>query len=668
MTFHNFSSVSTTKKQAVFFIVFGILILGISTLWTGCAGENPNLVNPPGGLDSVYIRFINFASDGNSRILSLDKTIETSLVLQNASSSIINSPSDSAITTVISGGVDEYKPKNNFHFSRSSFQTLIALPTISSASIQRPVDTLMALYTPYSYSSNLATVRMMNCNADSTKKYSLRLGCPNGIEIAYDNGFRTQSSPQELPGGRIGVTLVERSTDSNKAIDLFECNLEDKGSYTFFVVNYGTGKPSLYLLNERTFDANSLTQLVAIPQRTASIRTVNLSKTAIDIERIDGKTTQSVSKGVSANTVTDYIPITACSSFASDSFSVNYSGSAESAILSTSLEALKSYTLLTFDYSHPIPALIIPEQQKSVTSGTASIRVVNALYSEAPITVSLGAMTDTKQPSGFASGTILSSNLTIGNYSPAVSITEGEIPITVFTANSPSRLLLGTVAQIVSGNKYLLVITSGANDITTASLIQETQTSGNAVGLPKGSFVQIVHAIGTKELITCSFDRVLSGAKLYYSNSISTIIPSGDRILSISGIGSIPTTVSADSSLLAIVTGMDVSDVLLFNARIGTILPTTSRRRFINACKEVPSVVITQDSLNGSVISSGLQYQNSIEIPVSFEQRITLVFSDPVTKKVYSRIENVSFPLGKNYSIIFIGSSENFSAIIEQEF
>jgi len=665
---HNFSSVSSKIKQSIVLIVFGVFILGICALWLGCAGENPNLVNPPAGLDSVYIRFINFAPDGKSRILSLDKTIETSLVLQNSSSAIINSPSDSAITSIINNGIEEYKPIQKLRYSRSSFQTLIALPSISSASNQRPVDTLIALYTPYSYSSTNATVRMMNCNSDVSTKYSLRLGCPNGTEIAFDNGFRTQSSPQELPGGRIGITLVERYSDSSSAVDLFECTLEDKGSYTFFVVNYGTNKPSLFLLNERTKESNALAQLTPIPQRTASIRTVNLSKTSIDIDRIANNSTQSIVKGISSGLISDYIPITACGSFAADSFSVNYSGSSTPSIISASLEALKSYTLLAFDDSHPLTTLLIPEQQKPVSAGTASIRVVNALYSEVPITASLGAMTDTKQINGFTSGTILSSNLTIGTFSPPVSMAEGEIPITVFSATSPARLLFGTVAQIIPGNKYLLVITSGANDLTTAYLIKENQTSGNADILPKGSFAQLVHAVGAAEIISCSFDRVLSNAKLYYSNSISTILPIGDRTLSISGIGSIQTVLSSDSSLLVIVTGMNVSDVLLYNARIGTILPTTSRRRFINACKDIQSVKITQDSLNGSVISPELQYRNSLELQVSFEQRITLVFSNPITKEIYSRIENVSFPLGKNYSIIFIGSQGKYSAIIEQEF
>ncbi|MBI3260683.1 MAG: hypothetical protein HYZ54_14585, partial [Ignavibacteriae bacterium] len=307
MMFQNFSFGSLRLKQSMSIIALGLLIVGLAALWLGCAGENPNLVNPPGGLDSVYVRFINLASDGEGRILSLDKTIQTSLVLQNSSSSVINSPSDTSITTVIHNGADEYRPVNKFRFSRSSYQTLIALPSSSSAAVKRPVDTLIPIYTPIELTRGKVTVKIMNCNPDSTKKYSLRLGCANGIEIGYDNGYHSQSSEKELPGGRIGVTLVERTGESVNALDLYECTLNSDSSYTFFVVKNSIDKPSLYLLNERVNSESALIQLIAIPQRTASVRAVNLSKSSIDVNRISDNSTSPVIKGVTSGSVTDYI-------------------------------------------------------------------------------------------------------------------------------------------------------------------------------------------------------------------------------------------------------------------------------------------------------------------------------------------------------------------------
>jgi hypothetical protein len=507
----------------------------------------------------------------------------------------------------------------------------------------------------------------MNCSADSTKKYSLRLGCPNGTEIAFDNGFRSQSASQELPEGRIGITLVERTQDSSHALDLFECTLEAKGSYSFFVVKYGTEKPSLYFLNERTTDANALVQLVAIPQRTASVRTVNLSKSTVDIERISDNGTQTVVSGVTAGSISDYVPISACNSFAADSFLIS-SSSTTSSIASISLEALKRYTLLTFGSLHTVPMVFVPEQSTSVPPNKVSVRVVNALFSQTPITVSLGAATDATQSNGFSSGIILASNLASGTYSSAVSISSQELPITVFTSSSPARLLFGMVSEFSANKKYILVVLSGANDAVSAALIEESEVSEPADIVSRGAFAKIVHAISGTDVITCGFDRVLSDAKLYFSNSISTILPSGSRSLSIKNVGSLPISVSADSSILAIATGMSVSDILLFSAPVGSVLPNSSRRRFINACKDVPSVTVSQDSLNGSVITPELLYGNSYAVPAPYEQRITLVFSNPITKEQYCRIENVSFPLGKNYSIIFIGSSGKYSAIIEQEF
>ena len=410
---------------------------------------------------------------------------------------------------------------------------------------------------------------------------------------------------------------------------------------------------------------SALKPLKPTTERTASIRTVNLSKSSVNINRITDNSSSTVIKGISAGSVSDYIQVSACGSFAADSFSVESSGTS---VVSTTLEALKRYTLLAFGDSHTYPALLIPEQSGNVPAGKVSVRVVNSLYSEIPITVSLGATTDASATNGFSSGVILASNLVAGGYSAPAFLNPGELPITVFTSRSPAGLLFGAVPNLSADKKYLLVISSQANDITKATLIEEEQTNGNTEELPRGSFVEIVHAIGETESITSGFDRVLSGAKLFFSNSIATILPTGNRTLSINGIGSLPMNITSDSSVLAVVTGTSVSDILLFSSPVTTILPSSSRRRYINASKDISAVKITQDSLNGALISPGLANRSTIDIPAIAEQRITLVFSDPTTQKIYSRIENVSFPLGKNYSIIFIGSSDKYSAIIEQEF
>ena len=112
--FQNFSFGSVRLRQSMTFVALGLFIVGLSASWFGCASENPNLVNPPGGLDSVYVRFINFASDGEGRILSLDKTIQTSLVPQYSSPSAINAPSETSITTLIHNGAREYRPVHKF--------------------------------------------------------------------------------------------------------------------------------------------------------------------------------------------------------------------------------------------------------------------------------------------------------------------------------------------------------------------------------------------------------------------------------------------------------------------------------------------------------------------------------------------------------------------------
>ena len=82
-----------------------------SAAWFGCASENPNLVNPPSGLDSIYVRLVNFTNDNQLRSLSLAGVVQTAPVAPLATSATISSPSDSAIITILLNGTEEYRPQ-----------------------------------------------------------------------------------------------------------------------------------------------------------------------------------------------------------------------------------------------------------------------------------------------------------------------------------------------------------------------------------------------------------------------------------------------------------------------------------------------------------------------------------------------------------------------------
>ncbi|MFN8360726.1 MAG: hypothetical protein U0264_12505 [Candidatus Kapaibacterium sp.] len=659
---------TTLKYLLIIFLCSAIA----ASLSLGCASENPNLVNPPSGLDSIYIRLINFTNDNQQRILSLAGAVQTTAVSPLSASETITSPSDSAVITIIRNGSVEYKPYTRLRFSRTSYQSIVALPSSATAPVKRALDTLIALYTPYHSESNndKASVRMMNCIADSGTRYSLRLGCANGAEIAFDNGFRSQSGIQELPPGNVGITLVRRDNDKVQALDLFECTLSPKGAYTFFVlIAASTGKATLYMLDERNTTPAALRELVPIPERTASIRTVNLSKSAIDVDRLTGQSFQTITRAQPAGSVTDYLPVGACESFTADSFTVTPTGSAITSVAETALEALQRYTLLAFDNSTPRPAMIVPQFSTApIAAGKALVRVVNAMPRQTSMTVSLGAYTDLAQATGFSSGTILASRLTDGNYSDQTAVVAGELPITVFTSGSPAQLLLSTVAQLESQKKYLLVFWND-NQITRSALIEESQTSGAAGILEHGAFVEIVHAYSSQEKITCGLNRVVSNATLFYGNSLATVLPGGTHTLTSTGGVSIPFTASTDSTVLALITGATNSDVLFFTAPEGTVKLGQSIQRYINACKEIPEVFVTRDSLNGlPLFSKSIPYRSKADTLINYERRTTLVFSNAATKEELYRVENVSLPLGKNYAIIFVGANKNYHAIIQQEF
>ena len=641
---------------------------------SGCANENPDLVNPPPGLDSIYVRFVNFASDGAPRSLSLESSASTSTVGFGQTSAVIQSPADSARLVVMNGQTAELTTPTRFRFTRSSFLTVIAVP--SGGSVPRPFDTIIALNTlaASSVATTEASVRICNVSPDSNVTYSIKLGCQNGTEIARDAGFRSASGYREIPSGQTGITLLRNPAAATEpeVVGLFSMNFAARKSYTFFVFANSSGSPGLLALDDRSGGADALQPLLPVAERTAEMQAYNFSRRELTALKISGGAGETIAAGLAPLGVGEVRLVSACGSLTTDrTVALTAAGDTAGTGFFT-LEVLRKYAVFWFDVPASVNFAPVIVRKTAVSKpDSAVITVVNGAFSQGAATVSLGARTNAEQPLGYSSGEILCSRLPSGGYAAPVAIPAGELPVTAFSTSLPARLLLAAPATVLPGKQYYLVLRDNAAAIggIEAALIEETEANTQAGILAPGGFVQIVNAAAGDNL-TVGFDRILANARVPYTGAVATILPVGQRSVAAGGTNA---TVQAagDSSMMIIAAGQAANlDVFQINTPAGASRPGQLRRRYINAAGDVAGMSVAFNSATDTnYIAQNIAYRASFdEPPLNYERKISVYFLESATKRPLDSMQNVLLPSGKNYSLILTGSAGKYRIVTQQEF
>jgi len=169
--------------RLIFIPLFTVILIG-------CADENPLLVNPPDGTDSMMLRVVNLASDGNARQLSFGTASISAAIEYSTVSPIFRAPiGDSATAIILNNGIEELRTFRKLQFTRTNYHTYFILPGIT-ANRNKPADTLL-YYTTQARRSLLTRnpeIKLINCFPDSQYVFSVREGCQNGEELLRDNG------------------------------------------------------------------------------------------------------------------------------------------------------------------------------------------------------------------------------------------------------------------------------------------------------------------------------------------------------------------------------------------------------------------------------------------------------------------------------------------------
>lgn len=655
-----------------------LLICTALAILAGCASENPDLVNPPPGLDSIYVRFINFSSDRTPRALSLENLISTATVGFGQSSAIIQSPEDSARIIINNGQTAELTTPTRFRFTRSSFLTVVAVPSGSNAPVSRPFDTIIVLNTlaaPSSSVENESSVRLCNVSPDTNVTYSLKLGCQNGTEIARDGGFRTMGAYTEIPNGQTGITLLRNviGTTQPTIVGLFTMTFEPRKSYTFFVFDNSPGNPGLLVLDDRGMGSDALKPMLPIAERTAEIQVLNFSRRDLTALKISNGASETIVAGLPQLGISGVKQVAACGSLTTDQTLALTTTGDTAGRGYFSLEVLRKYNVFWFDKPASTDfAPVIVRKTTDPKPDSATITVINGAFSQGAVTVSLGARTNSKQPFGYTSGEILCSRLAAGEYSAPIFIPAGELPITVFSTSLPARMLLAAPAIAQPGKQYYLVLRDNAAAAggIEAALVEETDANTQAAILAPGGFVQVLNAASGADNLTVGFDRILSNARVPFIGAVATILPVGTRTLT-AGAANSTLQVTSDSSTLVIAAGQATSpDIFHVNGVAGAGIPGRLRRRYINAASDIAGMSVVFDSAKATTpLAENIAYRSVFdEEPLNYERRISVYFLETATKRPLDSIQNVLLSLGRNYSLVLTGSAGKYHVVVQQEF
>jgi hypothetical protein len=639
----------------------------------GCTlTENPALVNAGVGTDSVRIQFINFAFDGQPRVLTLEGGASTQSTSFAGISDIISASTDSSRASIArsASGAADYQTFSRVRFVRNSFQTIIALPTANRIGVfGRDVDTLITFSSPFRPITNTnftAQVRLINCMPDSTTSFSVRLGCPNGTQVLPPTPYRGVALFADIPAGNVVCAVIKHRGAAVETLEVDSTTLEPYKAYALLVYRTAQGRERAMLIDERGRE-QALRPLASIAQPFTLVRGVNISTKTVSMAR--GAST--IALNLAPNSIAPVQSLSACAGTGADT--IKFRGTGFSIEQLTSLAPLQRSTLLALDSAQSVSAMIVPPLPANISfagSSGAIVRVVNAMQMRTVDVALAGRMTS----SGFSSGITLQSNSPFQALSMPMLVEAGHAPIVVFTTAQPARMLFAGATTFQAGKQYIMVV-SGDSLVRRITIIDEDTRIQTLSNIQRGTLLQVVNGIEpTEQSATQAFTIQMTGSApllqntpLLYGNSFATVLPTGSCRVS-AGNSAITFNSNTFERVLVVASGQantpDMQSYTFNNDFLTTPAPTVMLRRFIHSARDVGTMVVSTDSVGGTSATEvptdfPLRYRSATAWrPDSRELRRTFVFWEQNTRRRIKRIENIRLQVGRNYSVIVIGRNQ----------
>lgn len=665
------SDLKSNSKKKNLNLYFTVLI---AVLFFSCAKENPNLVNPVLPSETVYIRFFNLATDNNSRKLVIGGSKETQEVTPgNMTLPVKPPPSDSVRMESKINGQTEYSSPKKIRMLRDTRYIVIGLSKLRSTN---PLDTFLFLTTSYSQlrDANNAFLSVVNLNSDSTVKYNVVYGCPNGKLLFSSVAFMGISIQAEIYSGTTPISITRVKDSVSTLIGLFELNISPKGEYAI-IIRKENDTESVYLLNQKDDTQNAIQKVEPTAERKSFVRVINLSNFNIDVTKSPN---EQIFTNISPRTIMSYKDVNACESATVDSLLVSSSGSPASNS-NIALNVGDRYSLVVIDSSivaGKLSVIVPPIKLNQSLGNSCMIRVIHGSYLRGPLTLSMGSRDDTTSAYGFRSGDILAKELNYGNLSPAIFIPAGRAPLTLFSATQPAKLLYSSIGQFKPDGRYIVVIRTNEQAKDEISIIEDEDINTTPNVTTEGVFTQFAHFTPGVNKMEISIAGALKKAIVYYQGSLATVLPVGDNTVSFNGVSKSFTSDLQNRDLLISAGLNQTIEILPLKYEPLIYDNYTYKRRFINACKDNGLITVYTDPDKKFMIADGVAY-GGVSTPETMylQRKVSLFFFDTPTGTQLDRIDDISMVFGKNYSIIFGGSknstdaaSKGYSLILLQEY
>ncbi len=665
---------------------FRVLLLAIGLLIQSCAEENPDLVNPPPQSKTVRVRFINFASDGQERKLGLDGEVFTETVGYGECSEAVQPPADSSYPSVVLNGSTEFRASNKIRFLRDNYYTVFGLPSAPGDSIQRDLDTLISVGTlaGLPQERKKAYIKIFNAYPDSNRTYSMKRGCPNGEPLATNVSYRKASPQMSVRSNGVPISILRTKAGETEFLGLFNLFFDEGKQYMVVIgKESNSDEEKIYLLDE--FNDASQAFGIETPELslTTQMRAINVSNAEVTFaKQPDEIVGDGVIQTLNSKYVGAYNKIGACSSRSLDSLYCLVGGDTAS-YESASLDVSERYTIIAFDSSTVAANLsVLTEPYRVDDYGNAIIRVVHAAYMRQTVTLSMAARDDNPYSDqadslGYLSGDVIAEDISYGEISEPRLVKPGEnLPITMFTTTQPARLLNCAVGDIQPGGRYLMLLTTnGATGEDEFYLIEKNTENAELEPLTEGVFTQIVNLVPDAEQIELRLDPTLTRAKMNYGASLATVVAEGERSLTMLSTGdSYVIGAEKDKRNLTIIAGeIENPDFLEFSYEPLDVSVSFYQRRFINASKGVSllSIKLDDDDESNPFTVERIAYGRASRLQnIEYERNLSIFFINSETNNTLLQVNDLPFPLGKNYSVIFGGSEaqNNYTGVVLQEY
>ena len=676
-------------KRLIYYPMF-LLLLFLS----GCIQENEALVYPPLIVETVQVRYFNLHNDEVPRTLLMDRKTLGNNIPFNVVSRPDFPPYDSATLQVMKNDNITYRSHQKFKFARQSNYVMIALPDyrIRPDSVIQYEDTIVYLQTTILSpdDSSQCFVKFLNCNPDSSVNYSIKLGCPNGENLFIDNeifnvSYLQGTGIQAVYEGIRVISVIKnnKNTDSNSSgnvvVGIFELDLKRQGQYAL-VINKND---ELFFIDE--LDANSsFIKLDNVEARNAYVRVVNLSSANVSV---NSSSQGDITSNLNSDFVDNYKDITTCDAMSLDRITLLANGTATDTIF-MSFDIYKKYSMFAFDTDDMAGGKIIGvppiDDRMRHRPNQAIVRTINGNITENGITVSIGAR-DADNDLGYESGTTLAVNLLDGEYSDAMYINAGAIPISVFATTQPTKYMFSSLIHLESGKEYIIAV-DGLNGGNITAIELDDEVMPIQYG-PVGSFLQFVNVCNGNNVLNFTLPNLISNGKLSSSNLLTTFLTVGNNSIQTAG-NTFEFNTTKDIRTLLIATSNPTSPVLfaIQSPNMGAN-NNRFRFRFINASDDVPvlrvdEIIRIEENDNRqkdtivNTLSNNIAYQTASNINShSMDRKYSFRFINQESGELIKNrndafhANDLLMTLNKNYSIIFYGNKNvGYKIFIVQEY